>query len=77
MRDLADRAVWDRARDRGPSTDEHPGGTPGEDPKWRRFHRVKGGFLSGVVRTRGNASTLEFRFHDVRGEVVYRQAPAR
>lgn len=61
----------------GPSTDEHAGGTPGEDAKWHRFHRVKGGFLSGVVRTQGNSSSLEFRFHNVRGEVVYRYAPAR
>jgi hypothetical protein len=38
---------------------------------------VKGGFVSGVVRTRGDSSTLEFRFHDVHGQVVYRYAPAR
>jgi len=51
----------------GPASDEHAGGSPGQDPDYHRFHRVGGGFLS--VTADGDAIT--FRFHDVPGDVVY------
>jgi alkaline phosphatase D len=51
----------------GPASDEHAGGTPGEDKAYHRFHRVKGGFLSVDVGPKG----IAFRHHDVRGAVVY------
>ena len=51
----------------GPASDEHAGGSPGEDPRYHRFHRVKGGFLSVTAAAQG----ISFRFHDVHGRVVY------
>ena len=51
----------------GPVSDQHAGGSPGENKEYHRFHRVKGGFLS--VSVRGGAIT--FRLHDVDGGVVY------
>ena len=59
----------------GPASDQHAGGSPGLDPAYHRFHRVKGGFLSVTVEPRGSDSTLTFRFHDVRGQVVYQWSP--
>lgn len=54
----------------GPASDEHAGGTPGEDRAYHRFHRVKGGFLSVAVSEKG----INFRHHDVQGNVVYERA---
>jgi alkaline phosphatase D len=51
----------------GPASDEHAGGTPGENKDYHRFHRVKGGFVSVSVGPQG----ITFRHHDVRGAVVY------
>jgi alkaline phosphatase D len=51
----------------GAASDEHAGGSPGENKDYHRFHRVKGGFLSVAVTARG----IAFRHHDVRGQVVY------
>lgn len=67
----------------GPTTDKHASGSPGEDPEYHRFHRVKGGFLSAAVTpskdTGGEdpSSKIEFRFHDVTGKVVYRHEESR
>jgi alkaline phosphatase D len=55
----------------GPASDLHAGGSPGEDPKYHQFHRVKGGFLSVAVSRAGKKSTIAFRFHDVEGKVLY------
>ncbi len=55
----------------GPASDAHAGGTPGEDPRYHRFHRVKGGFLSVEVR----GGSISFRLHDVAGTPVYRWSP--
>ncbi len=57
--------------DCGPASDEHAGGTPGEDPAYHRFHRVKGGFLSANLARDGSRHRLHVRFHDVQGKVVY------
>lgn len=51
----------------GPASDEHAAGTPGEDRRYHRFHRVKGGFLS--VDAESNA--IHFRHRDVHGREVY------
>jgi len=59
----------------GPASDEHSGGTPGENPDYHRFHRVKGGFLSVNVQPTDKASSITFRFHDVHGKVVYQFSP--
>ncbi len=61
----------------GAASDSHAGGTPGEDPEYHRFHRVKGGFLSGEVRTEGAESVLALQLHDVDGAVVYELAKRR
>jgi alkaline phosphatase D len=55
----------------GAASDEHAAGSPGEDPAYHRFHRVKGGFLSVAVRNADGRSTVTFRFHDVHGGEVY------
>lgn len=59
----------------GPASDEHAGGTPGENPEIQPFHRVKGGFLTVNVFQTDGRPTIAFRHHDVHGEVVneYRQ----
>ena len=59
----------------GAASDAHAGGTPGEDPHYHRFHRVKGGFLSVTLRPVEGRSTIIFRHHDVRGAVVYQWQP--
>lgn len=59
----------------GPASDEHAGGTPGEDKAVHRFHRVKGGFLSVAVRPEGKKSKIRFELRDVRGNVVYAWVP--
>ncbi len=51
----------------GPASDVHAGGTPGLDPRYHQFHRVKGGFLSVSVSDRG----ILFRHHAVDGRTVY------
>jgi alkaline phosphatase D len=61
----------------GPTSDVHAGGSPGFDPEYHRFHRVKGGFLSVNTRKAGNESVITFRFHDVNGNVVYEQKWSR
>jgi alkaline phosphatase D len=64
----------------GPASDQHAGGSPGEDKEYHRFHRVKGGFLSVSAVRVDNESRITFRFHDVQGAVVYefeRKAAAR
>ena len=55
----------------GAASNSHAGGTPGYDPEYHRFHRVKGGFLSGEVRTDGAESILALQLRDVDGVIVY------
>ncbi len=55
----------------GPASDSHASGTPGEDKRYHRFHRVKGGFLTVNVRRDSGESKIRFRHHDVHGSVVY------
>ena len=58
----------------GPASDEHAGGSPGEDPAYHQFHRMKGGFLSVSVLPEGEKAAIRFRFHDVHGGVVYEKS---
>jgi alkaline phosphatase D len=60
----------------GAASDEHAGGTPGEDRAIHRFHRVKGGFLSVTVRPEGKRSSILFEIRDVSGNVLYKWSPA-
>ena len=57
----------------GAASDSHAAGTPGEDPKLHRFHRVLGGFLAIQVRVNGGKSQLEIEHRDVNGARVYGQ----
>lgn len=59
----------------GPASDQHAGGTPGEDKQMHRFHRVKGGFLSVTVRPDKEMSMARFELRDVSGKVVYTWEP--
>jgi alkaline phosphatase D len=61
----------------GPASDEHAGGTPGENKDYHRFHRVKGGFLKVTVSPDGKDSSITFRHHDVTGQVVYEYSPTQ
>jgi alkaline phosphatase D len=56
----------------GAASDEHAGGSPGEDPRYHRFHRVKGGFVSVTVTVAGD---LRVRHHDVNGMTVHEWKP--
>jgi alkaline phosphatase D len=51
----------------GAASDQHAGGSPGEDKTYHKFHRVKGGFASVVA----GEKSIVFRHHDVLGKVVY------
>jgi alkaline phosphatase D len=55
----------------GAASDEHAGGTPGEDPKFHKFHRVQGGFLSVTLQREGAKSRILFEHRDVMGKVAY------
>lgn len=59
----------------GPASDPHAGGSPGEDKRYHRFHRVAGGFLSVTVEPSASGSRLVLRHHDVKGSVVYEFSP--
>ena len=61
----------------GPASNEHAGGTPGQDKEVQPFHRVKGGFLSVSVRKPMDTPTISFRFHGVHGKVAYEWKQAR
>jgi alkaline phosphatase D len=54
----------------GAASDSHASGSPGEDPKVHRFHRVKGGFLAIQVRPDGGRSRLVIAHRDVHGATV-------
>ncbi|MGV3560989.1 alkaline phosphatase D family protein [Larkinella arboricola] len=55
----------------GAASDEHAGGTPGENKKYHRFHLEKGGFMSVDLKREDRKSTIIFHHHDVFGKVVY------
>jgi len=61
----------------GPASDVHAEGSPGFNPVYHRYHRVKGGFLSVSVEPvesaspDGPGSRIIFRHHDVQGRVTY------
>jgi alkaline phosphatase D len=55
----------------GPASDQHAGGSPGEDPEYHRFHKVEGGFLSVTVEPAGGTTRLVASLHDVHGRVVH------
>ena len=38
----------------GPASDQHAGGSPGENRAYHKFHRVQGGFLSVELKPEGD-----------------------
>jgi alkaline phosphatase D len=61
----------------GPASDEHAGGSPGVNPAYHRFHRVKGGFLSTSLKRVGDKSVITFQHHDIDGKVVHEWSTER
>jgi alkaline phosphatase D len=61
----------------GPASDEHAGGSPGENPDYHKFHRVKGGFLSVKAARVEDTSRITFNLHAVDGSVVYSYSRSR
>ena len=61
----------------GPASNEHSGGTPGVDPAYHRFHRVRGGFLSTTLKRTGNKSAILVQHRDVNGVVVHEWSAER
>jgi len=55
----------------GAASDSHASGSPGEDKRFHRFHRVQGGFLEVETARDGRQSRIHFRLRDVRGGVGY------
>ena len=61
----------------GPASDEHAGGSPGVNPAYHRFHRVKGGFLSTTLKRVGDKRIITFQHHDIDGKVVHEWSTER
>ena len=61
----------------GPASDEHAGGSPGVNPAYHRFHRIKGGFLSTTLKRVGGKSIITFQHHDIDGKVVHEWSAER
>ncbi len=57
----------------GAASDSHASGTPGEDPRLHRFHRVKGGYLWLSAREDSGTARLAIEHRDVNGARVYGQ----
>ena len=61
----------------GAASDSHASGSPGEDQRYHRFHRVQGGFLQVETARSGGESHIHFRLRDVYGKVVYEFSKSR
>jgi alkaline phosphatase D len=55
----------------GAASDQHAGGSPGENKTMHKFHRVKGGFLSVLVSRGGEQAKITFELRDIDGKVVH------
>jgi alkaline phosphatase D len=53
----------------GAGSDRHAGGSPGEDKRYHRYHRVQGGFVSATYDPA--KKSLVVRHHDVHGKATY------
>ena len=53
------------------ASDEHGAGSPDDNPKCHRFHRVRSGFLSTSLKSAAGKSTIVFQHPDVNGAVVH------
>jgi len=61
----------------GPASNEHASGTPGEDKKIHRFHRVSGGFICVTVDRLNDRPAITFSLRDVAGKPVYEWSPGK
>jgi alkaline phosphatase D len=61
----------------GAASDAHAGGSPGLDPRYHRFHLVRGGFLSVQTERSGGQSHIICRHHATDGAVRYEYRRAR
>jgi alkaline phosphatase D len=58
----------------GPASDEHAvAPSRGEDKRYHRFLRIKGGFVAVTVDPRDRENSLVLEHCDVDGNVVYRR----
>jgi alkaline phosphatase D len=55
----------------GPASNSHASGSPGEDKTYHLYHKVQGGFLSVQLTGSGKESRIDFRHHDVDGNVSH------
>jgi alkaline phosphatase D len=55
----------------GAASDSHASGSPGENPRYHRFHRMKGGFLAIEVQPEAGKSRMTVEHRDVHGQRVY------
>jgi alkaline phosphatase D len=56
----------------GPASNEHAGGSPGEDKVYHRFHKQQGGYAHIRIEANGNAVVT---LRDVEGKVAYEYRP--
>ncbi|MBM3813324.1 MAG: alkaline phosphatase [Acidimicrobiia bacterium] len=61
----------------GAASDSHASGSPGETPRYHRFHRMLGGFLAIQVLPEGQSSRLLIEHRNVAGEKVYERSYPR
>jgi alkaline phosphatase D len=61
----------------GAASDSHASGSPGEDPRYHRFHRVAGGFLEVATESSAGESRIHLRLRDVYGKAVYEFSRSR
>ena len=55
----------------GPASNSHAAGTPGEDLRYHKFHRVQGGFLCVELKAEQGRSSIAFQLRDVDGKISY------
>ena len=55
----------------GPASDEHASGSPGDDAKVHKFHRVQGGFLAVALKREGAKAASSSSTAMWTGKVVY------
>ena len=61
----------------GPASDSHASGSPGEDPTYHRYHRVKGGFVTVTLKREAGKSVIVCEHRDVNGAVQHEWRGAR
>jgi alkaline phosphatase D len=61
----------------GPASNSHASGSPGENKTYHLYHKVQGGFLSVQLTGNGKESRIDFRHHDVDGNVAHEYSATR